>query len=132
MTERLGALVREKWASLLSEGFKLAEEDTYRVAVESPEVGVIAVHDPRGEVDVCAFRHGTEPRYGWSYTGMVGRASVGRLLEIALAEMRAEPAILNGDPGFYATVARDKKATAKAWTDYYAGQGPRPGTRHLP
>ena len=132
MTEGLGALVRNKWASLLAEGFDVAEEDTYRVALASPHLSVVAVHDPRGEVEVHAFRQGTEPHYGWSYTGMVGRASVGRLLEIALAEMRAEPAILRGDAEFYATVARDKEADARAWTDFYAGQGPRPGARHLP
>jgi hypothetical protein len=132
MAEGLGALVRETWASLLAEGFDIAAEDAHRVALASPHLSVVAVHDPRGEVEVRVFRQGTEPPYGWSYTGMVGRASVGRLLELALAEMRAEPAILNGDPEFYATVARDKEADARAWTDYYAGQGPRPGARHLP
>jgi len=131
MTERLGALVREKWASLLAEGFDIADEETNWVALESSDLGVVVAHDPRGEVDVFVFPRGTEQRYGWSYTGMVGTASVGRLLEIAL-KMRAEPAILRGDPAFYASLAQDKQSTARAWTAYHAGQGPRPGKRHLP
>lgn len=66
------------------------------------------------------------------YTGMVGKASVSRLLEIALAEMRADPAILCGDPEFYDALAQEKRASAHAWTEFYAGHGPRPVTRHLP
>jgi hypothetical protein len=77
------------------------------------------------------FRTGSERLYGWSYTGIVGRASVGRLLEIALARMREEPAILRGDADFYEELAITKKAKAHALAEYYAGRGPRPG-RHLP
>ena len=100
--------------------------------LESPSVRLVVVQDPRGEIEVRAFRPGTEPRYGWSYTGLVGRADVGRLLEIALAEMRADPAILRGDTEFYAAVAQEKAAAARAWTEYYARRGPRPGGTHLP
>jgi hypothetical protein len=132
MSEAWGLLVREKWASLLSQGFGVADESEYLVTLESPDLSIIAVHDPRGEVAVSVFRRGIDEHYGWSYSGMVGKASVDRLLEIALAEMRADPEILDGDPEFYATVARDKKAAAHAWTDYYARRGPRPVTRHLP
>jgi len=132
MTVELGSLVREKWAALLAEGFDIGQEDAHRVELESSNLDLVVVHDPRGEVEVRAFRPGTEQRYGWSYTGMVGRADVGRLLEIALAEMRAEPAILAGDSEFYAAMARDKEATAQAWTEYYARRGSRPGDRHLP
>ena len=44
-------------------------------------------------------------REQWSYTGMVGTASVGRLLEIALAKMDADPEILGGDTAFYERLA---------------------------
>jgi len=131
MTVELGSLVREKWAALLAEGFDISQENARRVDLESSNLNLVVVHDPRGEVEVRAFRPGTDQRYGLSYTGMVGRADVGRILDIALAEMRAEPAILAGDAEFYAAEARDKKATAQAWTDYYARRGPRPGDRHL-
>jgi hypothetical protein len=132
MTVELGSLVREKWATLLAEGFSISNEDAHRVELESPNLALIVAHDPRGEVEVRAFRPGTNQHYGWSYTGMVGRADVGRLLEIALGEMRADPAILAGDAEFYAEVATEKEATAHAWTEYYAKRGPRPGDRHLP
>ena len=78
------------------------------------------------------FRPGTEQGYGWSYTGLVGRAPVSRILEIALAEMSADPAILGGDPEFYDALAAEKRASAHAWTEFYSGEGPRPVTRHLP
>lgn len=87
--------------------------------------------DPRGEVDIDVFRTGSERLYGWSYTGIVGRASAGRLLEIALQQMREEPAILRGDAEFYTALAINHKARAEALTEYYAGRGPRPG-RSLP
>ncbi|WP_156391215.1 MULTISPECIES: hypothetical protein [unclassified Nocardioides] len=130
MTEGLGALVRKKWSPLIAEGFEIAEEDAHRVVLESHRLTVVAIHYPRGEVDVRAFPPGTEEHYGWSYSGMAGTASVGRLLEIAHQEMRADPAILQGDPEFYARVASDNQANARAWTEFYAGQGPRPSTRH--
>src|SRR5262245_27630058 len=117
MTVELGSLVREKWAALLAEGFDISQEDAHRVELESSNLNLVVVHDPRGEVEVRAFRPGTEQRCGWSYTGMVGRADVGRLLEIALAEMRAEPAILAADAEFYAAVATATEATAQAWTE---------------
>jgi len=127
-----GDLVREHWASLLAEGFAIACENALRLELESPEVDVVVEHDPRGEVEVRVSRPGTEQGYGWSYTGMVGKATVGRLLEIALVEMRADPAILSGDPEFYDALATEKRASAHAWTEFYAVTGPRPVTRHLP
>lgn len=125
----MGALVREKWASLLAEGFEIVEEDPHLLLLKSSIVSVRAVLDPRGEVDIDVFRTGSERLYGWSYTGIVGRASVGRLLEIALAQMREEPAILRGDAEFYEALATKNKARARALTEYYAGRGPRPGRR---
>jgi len=78
-----------------------------------------------------AFRAGSERPDGCSYTGIVGRAPLGRLLEIALVRMRGESEILSGDPDFYQAVARPNRARAHAMTEYYAGRGPRTG-RHLP
>jgi hypothetical protein len=131
VTDGLGALLREKWASLLAAGFEIVEEDLHLVLLRSSNVSIRAVHDPRGEVDIDVFRTGGDRISGWSYTGIVGRASVGRLLEIALAEMSEEPAILRGDAEFYEALAIKNQARAQALTEYYAGRGPRPG-RHLP
>jgi hypothetical protein len=132
MTVVLASLVREAWATLLAEGFSISSEDAHRVELTSPNLALVVTHDPRGEVEVRAIRPGTNQHYGWSYTGMVGRADVARLLEIALGKMRADPAILAGDPDFYAEVARQKEATAQAWTEFAAGRGPRPRERKLP
>ena len=132
MTVVLASLVREEWATLLAQGFSISNEDAHRVELTSPNLALVVTHDPRGEVEVRAFRPGTNQHYGWSYTGMVGRADVRRLLEIALVEMRADPAILAGDVEFYAEVAREKEATAHAWTVFAAGRGPRPREGKLP
>jgi hypothetical protein len=131
MADSLSALVREKWSSLLDGGFEIRHEDGHRVALESQSVEVVVVHDPRGEVDVYVFPRGDDERYGWSYTGMVGTASVGRLLEITLAKMHAEPEILGGDAAFYERLAEEIRASSRAWTEFAAGRGPRPGKRKL-
>jgi hypothetical protein len=125
----LGALAREKWSSLLAEGFEIVEEDPHMLLLRSSIVSVRAMLDPRGEVDVDVFRTGSDRLYGWSYTGIVGRASVGRVLEIAHAQMTEEPAILRGDAEFYEALATQNKARAQAMTEYYAGRRPRPGRR---
>lgn len=133
MPDSLSELVREKWSSLLAEGFAITSEDHGLVALASSTVQVVAAHDPRGEVDVYVFPRGAERHEGWSYTGMVGTASVGRLLEIALAQMQADPAILSGDAAFYERLAQATGASSQEWTAYFAGRGPRPkGDRKLP
>jgi hypothetical protein len=132
VTDSLGALVRNKWSSLLLHGFTITDEDPYRVVLESATVQVVTVHDPRGEVDVSVIPLGGEWPKRWSYSGMVGTASVDRLLEIALAKMQAEPAVLDGEPEFYERLGRENEATSHEWTEYYAGRGPRPSGKHLP
>jgi len=132
VTDTLSALVRDEWSSLLLEDFEITDEDSGRIVLESPAVQVVAVHGPRGEVEVSVRPRGRDWPNRWSYTGMVGTASVGRLLELALAEMRTKPAILNGDPDFYERLGAENDASAHSWTEYYAGRGPRPGDKHLP
>jgi hypothetical protein len=48
---------------------------------------------------------------------MVGTASDGRLLPVALAEMRAEPAILDGDRDFYELLGTENEAGSQARTE---------------
>ena len=112
MPDSLSELVREKWSSLLAAGFAITSEDHGIVGLASSTVQIVAAHDPRGEVDVQVFPRDAERHEGWSYTGMVGTASVGRLLEIALAKMRADPAILGGDAAFYARLAQATRASS--------------------
>ena len=63
---------------------------------------------------------------------MVGRASVARLLEMALDRLQEEPRILAGDSAFFEQLAAERQAESEAWTAYYGGTGPRPGKRRLP
>lgn len=127
MTTSLPDLVKDRWASLLrDDSFTVVEEDADRVVVTSPELRIVAIHNPRGEVDVAVCRHDQEPWQGWTYAGMVGSASVARLLELALERMQADPAILRGDATFYEALDNRATADAEAWTEYYARRGPRP------
>ena len=103
------------------------------VRLESPTLGVEATFDPRGEVELAVFRLGhEEPGARWTYTGMVGRASVERLLEIAAGQLRDEPALLRGDPDFFERLRAKNRREAAAWTAYYSGTGSRPQTGELP
>ncbi len=127
----------EKWSSLIDHDFKITEQESGRVVLESSRVvlesstvQIVVVHDPRGEIDVSVTRMGGEWPSVWTWSGMVGRASVGRLLEPALAEIQAEPSVLSGDPEFYERLGRENKATSHDWTEFHAGLGPRPGKRH--
>lgn len=65
----------------------------------------------------------------WTYTGMVGTASVARLLEIAVEQMSADPAILRGDQAFYEQLGAEKRRQSEEWTAYYAGKVPQPRGR---
>lgn len=112
MTEALSALVREKRSSLGVQDFEVVDEDTHRVVLKSAAVQVETIHEPRGELDVFVSPRNCEWPQRWSYEGMVGRASVGRLLELALAETTAEPAILAGDFDFYERLAKDNEASS--------------------
>ena len=68
----------------------------------------------------------------WSCTGMVGRASVPRVLEIAKEQLCGEDAVLRGDPAFFRNLGVENRRASKQWTEYYAGRGPRPQTGKLP
>ena len=127
MTASLPDLVRDKWASLISDdAFTMVEAGADRVVLTSHETRIVAVHDPRGEVDVAVYRHDQEPWQGWRYAGMVGTASVARLLELALEDMKSDPRILRGDAAFYKGLGDRATTDAEAWTAYYARRGPRP------
>jgi hypothetical protein len=132
MTDSLGAHLRAQWGDLLVQGFHIAEEDSSRVALDSGDVRVVASASLLGEVDVTAAPLGSEWPRQWTWSGMVGRASVARLLELALEQLRAEPAILSGDAAFYDSLAAANEQASIAYTRWAEGKGPRPSTRRLP
>jgi hypothetical protein len=102
-------LVSEKFAPLLTEhGFVVVEQAADAVTLESNRLRVLAVFDPRGELDVSVALRDSEDWTGWQYTGMVGRAPVERLLELGLDQMRSDPRILSGDVPFFERVAAEQ------------------------
>lgn len=127
MTASLPDLVRDKWAPLFSEdAFTMVEGEAARVVLTSDEARAVVTYDPRGELDVWVHRHDQEPWQGWKYMGMVGTASVARLLELALHDMKGDPRILQGDTAFYEALSNRATSHAEAWRAYYEGRGPRP------
>ena len=130
--ESFADAVRDKLAFLLTEhGFRIVQEDGHCVRLEAASLCAEAVWDPRGEVDVNVFRRGYRESGMWSYVGMVGKASVPRLLEIASERMRAEGVLL-GDATFYEHLAADQKTESEEWTAFYSRKRPRPRTQRLP
>lgn len=127
-------VVRRELAFLFDEhGFRMTEANSHVVLLMSPALGVQAVWDPRGEVYVAVFRREAGvPAEGWSWTGMVGKASVPRLLEMAGERMRAESWVLAADAAKYEELAIRKRRESREWTDYYSRKGPRPRSGHLP
>ncbi len=126
--------VRDKFAFLLTDhAFHVTRDDPAGVVLlESPTLCVEAVSDPRGEVAVNVYRLGKREHGMWAWAGMVGRASVPRLLEIAAERLREDGEVLNADAAYYDNLAADQHAASVMWTAYYSGRGPRPNTRHLP
>jgi len=127
-------IVLEKFAFLVRDyGFRAVGEEAGLVRMESPTLGVLTVFDPRGELDVWVFRLGSEsPLDSWTYTGMTGRASLPRLLEIAAEQMRDDPRLLQGDPTFFSRLGADNRRRSHELTAWASGKGPRPDTRKLP
>lgn len=131
--ESLSTAVRRELAFLLSDhDFSPVSEDPHIVRWESPTLGLQAVWDPRGEVAVRIFMLELgEPSEGWNYSGMVGRASIARLLQLSAESMTMDPAVLGGDVGYYTALAAERRRLSREWTAYYARKGPRPVTGHL-
>lgn len=126
-------LVRERFALLLEEhAFTIVEESAHEVVLESPGLRMRAALDPRGEVDVYVAQKGAHDWEGWRYSGMVGLASVDRLLELAREHLLEDPRILAGDETFFERLADKRRAESQALTAFAEGKGPRPGDRKLP
>jgi hypothetical protein len=130
----LADVVQESLAPLLAQhAFGVVLADEHVVRLQSPTLVIEVVRD-RGQVCVYAFPlDGGASRDGWVYTGMVGKASEHRLLEIAAERIVSEPSILLTDPTFFAEVAAERRRASAEWTAFYAGEGPQPrSARHLP
>jgi hypothetical protein len=117
-------------------GFRVTQESDHLIELESESLTAQAIWDPRGEV-VLKVRRRVSPAaddgYGtWSHLGMVGRADVDRLIELAAEQLVAEPAVLQADDSFFDALVVEQRRIAKEWTAYYSGDGPRPRRGKLP
>jgi hypothetical protein len=126
--------VRREFAFLISDhGFRVTEAQDALVRLESQTLGVKVVLDRGPQVEVLIFRLGHEsPTEAWRYSGMVGRASMPRLLVIARERLLSEESVLTGDPSFYEHLAREQRRESAEWTAYYSGKGPHPRKGKLP
>ena len=111
----------------------MVDECDHVVRLQSPTLGAQATVDPRGEVAIEVYRLGHEDPFDrWTWSGMVGRASLTRVLEIAMERLQADEAVLRGDSTYFDQLAMENKRISEEWTAYYAGKGPRPQTGKLP
>ena len=111
-----------------SHGFRLVEATDHVVRFESPVVSVRASYYPSEmQVDVQAARLDQRDRYAeLVLSGMVGRASPARLLELAAEQLRANVPALTGDPEYYACRGAERRAEAEALTAYAERKRPHP------
>ena len=63
---------------------------------------------------------------------MVGRASLARVLELALEQLRTDHAVLSGATAFYDDLAASTMKKLRAYTRWAEGKGPRPNGGRLP
>jgi hypothetical protein len=117
---------------IANDGFEVIREDAFSVTIQCDNVGIVVARD-RGELAVSAFLlAGGDPKHGWHYEGMVGKATESRLLQLALERLTEDPRVLAGDAALYEEIAESSRRRAREWTDYYARKGPRPKTGRLP
>lgn len=133
MNPHFSELVVEILAPHLEElGFAVAEDSEHRVVLESSDLRCTCVFDPRGELDVHVSLIEKEDWEGWTYVGMVGTASLARLLHLALDEMKSDPRVLAADAAFYSDLAEQRHSDAREYNVRAQGSGPRRRRGRLP
>jgi hypothetical protein len=121
--------VEREFVFLIEErGFELAAASDEGVRFISPFVEVwLSYYPSEWQVDLAASPIGADDpytRFVWS--GMVGRASVERLVQLAVAALLANESALSGDGPYYRELGAAQRREAEAWTAFYAGHGPQP------
>ena len=108
--------------------FNIVEVTDRVVRFESPVVFVTASYYPNEcQVDVTAAPLDRSDRYEeLILSGMVGRPSPARLLQLAAEKLRTNEAALNGDRAYYARLGAERRRESEAWTAYYEGKAPQP------
>jgi hypothetical protein len=128
-----------RFVFLLDEyGFRVVEDSQVFVRLESAALRAVVTFS-RGEVDVSVSRLDSDLDGSWTWEGMVGTASLSRVLELAARELLDAPEVLRGDPDAFERLAvaerkasheytlafelrRAREQAAKAWSrrDYRA------------
>ena len=109
-------------------GFRLVSATEEVVQFQSSELTITASYYPQEmQVDVKAARLNRENSYEeLGLSGMVGRASPTRLLELAAEKLRVNKEALAGDESYYHRLGEEARRESEAWTAYYSGKGPQP------
>jgi hypothetical protein len=121
--------VQRELAFLVDErGFRLIEVSDQIVRFASPEVVVTASYYPsEAQVDVTVTQVDQLDRYEeLILSGMVGRASPARLLQLAAEKLRTNDPALTGDQSYFTRLGDERRREAEAWTAYHEGTGPQP------
>jgi hypothetical protein len=113
--------------------FELVEATANVVRFASERVVVAATFYPNEwQVDLTAALSGDEDRYArLVLSGMVGRASPARVIELLAEKLRGNTPALTGDGSYYRQLGEEQRQKAEAWTAFYAGKGHKP-TGKLP
>lgn len=126
-------LVAERFAPLVEEsGFAVTEASENKVVLVSSDLRCTCAFDPRGELDVYVSLREKDDWEGWTYVGIVGRASLARLLDLALDDMKQDPRVLSADARYYSDLAEQRHSDNRAYTACAQGTGPRPRRGRLP
>ena len=116
-------------------GFEVVSIEDERVRFESGAVAVTltAYRSEGGQVDIRVARLGYETAVETlSLSGMVGTASLSRVVDLLAERLKEAEDALRGDQAYFERLAGEQRRLADEWTAYYAGRGSRPQTGKLP
>jgi len=104
-------------------GFHIVTDTAQCVRFESARVSVTVAFDLRGEIDLVVTELEREQEFGTlRLTGMVGRASAARVVQLLAGRLRAKTSALRGDRPYFQRLAEEQLERSEQWTAYYAGQ----------
>jgi hypothetical protein len=97
------------------------------VRFESADVEVsVSYFPPEGQVDLFARLRRRDRYEEFVWSGMVGRASLARLVQLAAKALRGNAEALSGGELYYRRLGEARRRKAEEWTAFYQGKGPQP------
>jgi len=116
--------IRDAFGFLLDDGYELLDEypenPVNAVQLVSSRIIVGIGLSPRGEFEITVMRtpgrlarlfgHRPDERQErWEYEAMLGSADLGRLLEIGVEKLRADPRVLEGDRAYFRGLGEERR-----------------------